>query len=316
MRIATSSWYQAQSRSMLNEQNEIARLQESIASGKRFRAASEDPVAVQRADALTRAIGDAEESRRSGQAAANRLQRSGIALEGMTDLFQRARELALTASNGTLAPADRQTIGAEVRQLREQLFGLSNARDSDGNYVFAGARAAAPAFTRESDGGIAWSGGGSPLAVPLGRSLTVAAGDSGLSIFAAPGPADAGLENATAFDLLDSFAALMEPPSTGAEAPEQAAARQAGMEDVLSRLKEASDRVTDIQAAQGARLAQLDSEARRLDDLTVELQASRSAIEDVDVTETVVDLERRATALKAAQASFGRIARLSLFDRL
>ena len=51
-------------------------------------------------------------------------------LTSMTQIMQRITELTVQASNDTLAAADRDVIGAEVRAMRDELLKLTNTRTS------------------------------------------------------------------------------------------------------------------------------------------------------------------------------------------
>lgn len=311
MRLSTNNWYNTQSQTMLDRLSEASRIQNQIATGKRLQRASDDPTAAQRADLLKRSMSEAKQAQRNADALNARLETSGIALGGMTDQLLRLKELALSASNDTLTAEDRVTIGTEVAQIREQLLGLANTRDADGSYVFAGARAGRPAYEKAADGTIHWAGSGDPIEIPVGSTNLVSSGDSGKSFLDLQNE-----ESGSVFDMLDRFTALMQPPAGGSETVEERDARHSGMEQMLADITEVTDSIGNVQASQGARQAGIVKESERLDSLMIELEAARSDLEDVDVTEAVVDLERLNTILKAAQASFGRIAGLSLFNQI
>jgi|TARA_R100000501_G_scaffold13151_3_gene23967 flagellar hook-associated protein 3 FlgL len=313
MRIATSSWYRHQTETMLDKQAKIAGLQEQIATGRRFTSASADPAAAQRADTIKRAISDNDQALRNSASVTERLQASGLALEGMSDIMQRMNELAISASSDTLSGDDRRTIAVEIDQLKAQFLQLSNARSADGTYVFSGGASGTPAFAAQPDGSVRYEGSGKAIRVPVGAGNLVAAGDAADSFLVRP---DGEGGDTSVFDLFDQFSGLMRAGDPDGETPEQRAARHAGMEDMLVQLKSSTDGIFDVQAAQGSRLSVLESEERRLEDMSVDLEATRSTLEDTDVTAAIVDLERYATILKAIQASFGKVASLSLFDRL
>ena len=64
----------------------------------------------------------------------------------------------------------------------------------------------------------------------------------------------------------------------------------------------------------GARAARLDAETDRLDKAQLALKSDLSKLEDTDMTEAIARLDRLSVVLKAAQASFTRVSRLSLWD--
>jgi flagellar hook-associated protein 3 FlgL len=57
------------------------------------------------------------------------------------DVLQRIRELSVQGAHGTYAPEDLKYMAQEVNELMKELVSVSNARDSDGNQLFAGDKA-------------------------------------------------------------------------------------------------------------------------------------------------------------------------------
>ena len=51
-------------------------------------------------------------------------------------------------------------------------------------------------------------------------------------------------------------------------------------------------------------------------DLDINNKSARSDLVDIDITEAITELTKQETALQASQATFGRLANLSLFDYL
>ena len=50
--------------------------------------------------------------------------------------------------------------------------------------------------------------------------------------------------------------------------------------------------------------------------MALRCEAARSAIEDVDVSQAITDLQKTMTVLQATQASFSKLSGLSLFNYL
>jgi flagellar hook-associated protein 3 FlgL len=57
------------------------------------------------------------------------------------DVLQRIRELSVQGAHGTYAPEDLRYMAQEVNELVKELVSVSNAKDSDGNQLFAGDKA-------------------------------------------------------------------------------------------------------------------------------------------------------------------------------
>lgn len=64
-------------------------------------------------------------------------------------VLQRVRELAVTGANGVYTKEDMANMAVEVDQLLQELIQNGNAKDADGNALFAGNRSKSIAFTAE-----------------------------------------------------------------------------------------------------------------------------------------------------------------------
>ena len=66
------------------------------------------------------------------------MQQTESALGDAGELMQQARELIVSAGNGSYSDAERAQIGQRIRGLRDQLFALANRADGAGGYLFGG----------------------------------------------------------------------------------------------------------------------------------------------------------------------------------
>ena len=115
------------------------------------------------------------------------------------------------------------------------------------------------------------------------------------------------------FTTLDRLVGTVESSTTTpAERTQFATAMAASLNQITVSL----DHVGEIRAEVGARLAAIDSAAGARAELDVELQRTRSEIQDVDYAEAVSRMNLQLVGLQAAQQSYARIAQLSLFDYL
>ncbi len=282
----------------------VETLQGQIATGKRVVAPADDPVAFTRAAVLRRADTAAQASQRGIDAASRRLTATDIALEGITNIVQRARELALAGSNGTLSAADRGILATEVTELRDQFSGLAEARGSDGERLFGGAAADRPAYGIDSNGVMVWQGAGPAPAVEVGGAL-VASGIDGPQAF---GSNDAATGAQDLFATLTSLQASLRQPDK--------VLREAGMATTLDQLDSHVTRLATARATAGARLARLETEAERIAKSSLATQTDLSKLESLDMAEAIARLQRLLTVLQATQGSFVATTKLSLWDQL
>lgn len=88
------------------------------------------------------------------------------------------------------------------------------------------------------------------------------------------------------------------------------------MATVLQQLEQVGDHLLSKRAEVGTRLQSIDSAQETLDDRKVELESATSQLRDLDYAEAVSRMNQQLVGLQAAQASYSKIAQLSLFDYL
>jgi flagellar hook-associated protein 3 FlgL len=115
------------------------------------------------------------------------------------------------------------------------------------------------------------------------------------------------------FTTLDSLATALE---TNAETPATKAIFNTTMATVLEQIDEAQDHFSTVRAQVGTRLSSLDNAVDALEGQKVEFQSMVSELRDLDYAEAITRMNQQLIGLQAAQASYSRIAQLSLFDYL
>ena len=297
---------------------QLAQVQEQISTGKKLQKPGDDAIAFARIATLRRADQGAQVQRLTMDAASARLSASEVVLAEIADLAVRAKELALAGRNGALSGQDRRVMALEVRELAASARGMSEARGADGEALFAGA-GTAPAYADDPAGLAAWAGLGAPPEVAtIGRRI--AAGITGPEAFGvtaplpppdpmAPPPDPNVPPSPRQRNFFDSLAHL-------ANSLEETRPLffDAAMDEAIAAIDDHVGRLAGAQALLGARAARLDAETDRLDKSQLELKSSLSALEDTDLTEAIARLDRLSVVLEAAQASFARVSRLSLWD--
>ncbi|MDK2811386.1 MAG: flagellar hook-associated protein 3 FlgL, partial [Petroclostridium sp.] len=114
---------------MLNLNSNLARMdkvQQQMATGKKIRVPSDDPIVAARALKFRTDVSEIEQFQKNTSDAMSWLEVTETALANMGDVLQRARELTVQASNGTLTDEDRQKIKAELGQLKQSIVEIGN----------------------------------------------------------------------------------------------------------------------------------------------------------------------------------------------
>lgn len=299
---STLGFYRAAQGQQAGLRGEAEVLQRQIATGDRLQRGSDDPVAAARLRSLARAERLAGVESGNALRAREELGSASARLDEMAATLVRARELAVMAASDTTSPEGRAAIATEFGQLREALFALANATGAAGQPLFAG-EGTGPAYVKAPDGTVSYAGTGEAAELEIGPGIAVQRGLAGPAVLSF----QSGGVSSDAFALLGS----LEQAFSGGAADPAAAARGA-----LPAFDAAIDAIGRGQTVVGTRLTWVETvetiAAERGEARAVESAQAGGA----DIATTITRLQQVMTALEASQASFSRLASLSLFDRL
>ncbi len=184
MRVSTLSIYNLANSSMSEANQALVRTQEQISTGKRILSAADDPVAATRIQQLNRNIASVDQFSRNIDIAENNLALEETSLNGATNLLQRIQELAVQAGNtAVLSPSEYASLADEVNIRLDELVGIANTQNSNGDYIFAGFKSDNQPFTGDSSNGYQFNGDEGQLRIEIDNSTTVASNDSAKAIF-------------------------------------------------------------------------------------------------------------------------------------
>ena len=131
-RVGTANMYDNAIRNVSARQTSLVNLQENLTSGKRVVRASDDPVSAAQAErALTR-ISRIQTEQRALENQRNAIAQAESTMGDAIGLVQEARQLMVSAGNGTLTSNDRATIANQLQSLRDQLIAVANRTDTNG----------------------------------------------------------------------------------------------------------------------------------------------------------------------------------------
>lgn len=281
---------------------EAETLQRQVATGERIARSSEDPVAASRLRLLERveALGQIDE--RKARRVDEDLQLTTEALQSLADDLIRVRELALWASSDTTGATEHGAIATEIEQLREHIFATANALDSGGRPLFGGTSGTA-AYQQDNAGNVSYVGTASTGEIDLGQGQSVTRGLAGPEVFAFT-------SNGVPSDVFVHLAALASALQGGAADPSQAA------QDALAGLDGALATITRAQTVTGSRSAWLEVVQDRQIEQSLVRNQQMADVGGVELTSAIARLQQVLTVLEASQASFARVAGLSLFDQI
>lgn len=184
MRISTAWSQQLSFNAMSSQQTKLAKLQQQLSSGLKISAPAEDPEAAARILDLDKSITKTEQYQSNIAATRGRLNLEESALEAANNIIFKAKDLTIQVKNDTLNSSDRLAIKYEVDQLLEELAGVANTQNANGEYIFSGDLATVPAFARNATTGeYAYQGGLQQRALQISTTRQVADGDLGFNVF-------------------------------------------------------------------------------------------------------------------------------------
>lgn len=268
--------------------------QQQLATGQKISKPSDDPIGVGYQMRYDTDLARSNEFLLNAQTGTDILKTMDSLFQQASDVLKRARTLTLQAVNGTYDSQQRQTISAEIKQLKEQMVMIGNST-YNGRYLFNGQKTDQPPYTvagaagETTDPGLFYLNVSPAVKVPV--SIT------GEVVFGA-----ANTDNV--FKVLDDLANALDTNDT------------AGISAALSKIDDSADRLSISWAEVGARMNRFSLMEERILDDQVSLKEQRANVADVDVATAIVDLKSKETVLQAALSTGARIMQTSLVDFL
>ena len=182
MRISTQSFYEQSKTAMGSLQSNLLRTQQQLGAGTKILAPSDDPLGATRALAVSQSIALNSQYAASRSHATQTLTLEENSLQNVTTVLQNVKGLLIQAG-GTLTDADRASIATTLQSNLDQLQGLANTDDGNGQFLFAGFKSGSAPFVRQADGSITYAGDQGQRLTQVDVSRQMAGSDDGRSIF-------------------------------------------------------------------------------------------------------------------------------------
>jgi len=138
-----------------NQMASLLKTQQQLSSGRRILTPADDPVGAARALEVTQSKDVLTQFATNQQNANSALGLEETQLSSINDMFARLKELTVQAGNATLSANDRQSIAVELRSRFDELLGIANAADGQGQYLFSGYQGSNKPFGASVDAYIA-----------------------------------------------------------------------------------------------------------------------------------------------------------------
>lgn len=272
----------------------MAAAQQRVTSGLKIERASDDPTASASIMTSQSSLRSIEQYKRNVDSARSYTAAEEAALDQLSQVLDRARELATSSSTATADAGAREAARIEVEQLYTHVVQLANTQ-LGGRYIFGGVNFdtapldAAGALTAGVD-----PAGATQPTVQIGKQVTLRTNHHAGEVFI-----DSGVLQG-----LDDLRTALGGGDLDAIA-------QAG-----DALRDGSQAVQNLLGELGVWSNQLDVTTANLDALEINLKTFKSELQEIDFEEAVTDLISRQNAYQAAMLATSRVMGMTLADYL
>jgi flagellar hook-associated protein 3 FlgL len=291
MRVTNQMLHSLTQREVGNRQSDVYTAQAHLATGRRIERPSDDPSGYARISGLSRDLSRLDQFSTNIDAAKLDLMVTDNAIQRTVGIFQRAQELVIQASDGTVSDSDLEAMATEVNLLLDAALDAANS-SLGGRYVFSGNRSSTQAFSgADTDGDgltdvVTYNGDTGAHRVEISEGIYMASN--------VPGGDPGGNGGVFLTDTLDLFQDLIDLRDALNSGTSPA------LDDTLQRFEQDHDHLVTRLSSVGSHLERLSiAETLNGSNETSSLNALDQA-ESIDIAEAVVDLSRKQAAYEAA----------------
>ena len=304
MKVSTSLFFERASTQLGNVQGSLAKTQEQLSTGKQITKPSDEPDKASTVTRLESEMARQKSYQETLTTVQTRLTSQETSLRNVSDVLIRIKELTVQAANDTISAPDRKAIGLEIIGLRDQLLSQANAQDTNGNFLFAGSRSTQAPYALDANGHITYQGDQSRMKVQVGDNRRMNANTPGSDVFLRV-VRDDGKGNQVGVNFFEALKDLSDAITNGLPKDMD---RGLGEIDILQQ------GISNATAQIGSDMSVVDMQNSVLDETTLRLKSTLSDVQDLDYTEAITRMNKDQLALEAAQSTFAKIAKLTLFN--
>lgn len=275
--------------------DKMSKYQNQLSSGKEIRRPSDDPFLATRSMALHTNIDKNEQYKRNIEDSIGWIDTTDSAMQGVTDIMQRVRELTAYGANGSLSDTDRQALKEEVKQLGDQLAQIGNT-NFDGRYIFGGQETTKPPFTFD-DTELKYDGDDNKLTREISPNVTMEINITGKSI----------MGKDTSQTLSQTLKSVIEKMDSN---------KTEDLSNLLGDIDEHIDNILKERAKVGAKSNRMKAALNKNEAGTLNMTEFLSKTEDIDVAEKVMQYKNMENVYRSSLQTGGKILQPSLLDFL
>ncbi|MEF8817522.1 MAG: flagellin [Salinibacter sp.] len=293
-------------------QRDISRLREQVSSGTRINRPSDDPSGFAVADRMETLGNQLARRKEAVESARPFVDRTQQELDGLADLFTRAREKGVQAADDTRSDGDRAAIAQELRSIKDEVVDRMNSTQG-GEYIFAGNRTDKKPFTETGEPNYT-DGAGNPdydpidgdRTRPIGKNQDLTINIDGKAL-AQYGTTPSGNPK-TITNALDDLITAVDPVDNTGSDPD--------IRPALGEVEDALDHVISKGSEAGTIGRRLSTAQEQIEAASLDAKARQSDAEDTDMATALSELQQKQTQLQAALQATASSQQTSLIDFL
>ena len=303
MRVTNQMLYSRSADNITSAMDRMYVLQNQASSGKRITQASDDPVGTGQALSLQSSLNSIDQYSSNIDGAKARLDQTDVTLNNISQVLQQSKTLALSAANATADDAQRQSYAVQVQQQIDSLVQEINTTYM-GQPLFGGYKTDAIPVTASAGGPTPYqyNGDDGVLHVAVSDSTQIDASITAKEVLNFGGAADPSVP-----DTLSVLSGLKDALNSG---------DQGALQTSLKQLDASYQNTVTLRGRMGAQSAQLDVYSSRLADAKTTMSQSLSNIEDVNIADTLTQLQSEQNVYQSSLIAASRISQTSLADYL
>lgn len=299
IRISDKQVSQIMLNSLQKNNSSLGEVLQQMSSGKRMTKLSDDPISAVKLINLERESSAISQYQDNISNVETSLSGQEVGLNSINASLKSMRDLVLWGANGTLSDDDRGGMIIQLQELQQSIVSSVNRCNEEGHYIFSGTRTDTPAMSA-SESGYRIDGNADTRMVTVAKGISIQSNLTAKELF------DIGSGD----NILNQIDRLIEEFKSPTDNFETA------VSSTLDAIDQTESKVLGGLTTIGGRQNNLDLLDGSHEDNQLFVSTVTNDIRALDYSEASVRLTDFQSALQATQASYMKIAQLSLFERI
>ncbi|HHW60455.1 MAG TPA: flagellar hook-associated protein FlgL [Syntrophomonadaceae bacterium] len=310
MRVTNNMIVNDLRRNLNNNMRAMDNWNRQLSTTRKLNKPSDNPADLVKAMRLRTNLVEGEQYIRNIGEAINFMETTDAALNDISSILQRVRDLTVKAANGTNDDRARQAIADEIGELNKQIQMIANSTYGT-KHIFAGTNVTEKPLQQDDSGKFIWKGNNEAfeMEIAVGAKFCMNLTNGGMQNFFMENdaPDDVATDKGI-FGILTKLESDIRNVNNGDDLEK--------ISQTLDALDEKIDVLLTARASIGARVNRLELQQNRLQDTKLSFTSLLSQAEDADMAEVIMQLKMQENVFRASLGAGARIIQPSLLDFL